>query len=42
MGVKFPQVSVQLTGEDDCLACRECGAEALTMCDEFCSGRWSG
>ena len=27
--------------EDDMPACEECGAEVLTMCDEFCSSRWS-
>lgn len=28
--------------EADCPACAECGAPALTMCDEFCSSRWEG
>ena len=30
----------RLATEDDCPACQECGAPALTMCDTFCSSRW--
>lgn len=30
----------RLATENDMPACHECGAEALVMCDEFCSSRW--